>query len=74
MKAKLWLLVALVTSFVLIVVTPARSPANDDFYKGKTIRFVVGLAPGGATISRLAPSGGTLASIFPAIPPSWLKT
>src|SRR5918994_6520459 len=44
MKAKLWLLLAVVAVFVLRL--PARSSA-DEFYNGKTIRFVVGLAPGG---------------------------
>ena len=37
----------MVASLILTVMAPARSPANDDFYKGKTIWFVVGLAPGG---------------------------
>jgi len=46
MKAKSWLVIAVLSSFVLVVTVPARSQAND-FYKGKTIRFVVGLAPGG---------------------------
>ena len=46
MKAKLWLPVAAVVGFALTVSAPAQSSA-DDFYKGKTIRFVVGLAPGG---------------------------
>jgi len=31
----------------LIVLTGAARSSADDFYKGKTIRFVVGLAPGG---------------------------
>src|SRR3970282_2475425 len=44
MKAKLWLSIALVTGFVLFLTSHS---AADDFYKGKTIRFVVGLAPGG---------------------------
>jgi tripartite-type tricarboxylate transporter receptor subunit TctC len=43
MKATLSLL-AVVAGFILLV--QAQSSA-DDFYKGKTIRFVVGLAPGG---------------------------
>ncbi len=57
MKAKLWLPVAAVVGFALTVSVPTQSSA-DDFYKGKTIRFVVGLAPGGGydlsarTISR----------------------
>jgi tripartite-type tricarboxylate transporter receptor subunit TctC len=45
MKAKLWLPIAVVVSLVF-----TRAPAGSsthDFYKGKTIRFVVGLAPGG---------------------------
>ena len=46
MKAKLWLPVAALVGFALTVSAPAQLSA-DDFYKGKTIRFVVGLAPGG---------------------------
>ncbi len=46
MKAKLWLSIAVTAGFVLIFTAPRPSSA-DDFYKGKTIRFVVGLAPGG---------------------------
>ncbi len=44
MKTKLWLPIAVVMGLVLLA--PTQSSA-DDFYKGKTIRFVVGLAPGG---------------------------
>ena len=51
MKAKLWLPVAAVAGFALTVSAPAKSSA-DDFYKGKTIRFVVGLAPGGGAEER----------------------
>ena len=46
MKAKLWLPIAVVVGLVLTITAPAQLSA-DDFYKGKTIRFVVGLAPGG---------------------------
>ena len=46
MKAQSWLVITVISIFVLTVMAPARSRAND-FYKGKTIRFVVGLAPGG---------------------------
>jgi len=46
MKAKRWLPIAVIASFVLTVTVSSQSSA-DDFYKGKTIRFVVGLAPGG---------------------------
>jgi tripartite-type tricarboxylate transporter receptor subunit TctC len=45
MKSNLWLLGALVVGLVLFT-APEQSSA-DDFYKGKTIRFVVGLAAGG---------------------------
>ena len=44
MKAKLWFSTTVVVGLVLL--TTANLSAND-FYKGKTIRFVVGLAPGG---------------------------
>src|SRR5918996_2324440 len=46
MKAKLWIPIAVVASFVLTITVSSQSSA-DDFYKGKTIRFVVGFAPGG---------------------------
>ena len=46
MKAKLWLPLTLVAGLVSLIAGPAQLSA-DDFYKGKTIRFVVGLAPGG---------------------------
>ncbi len=46
MKKKLFLSIAVVGCLVSAGITPARS-SNHDFYKGKTIRFVVGLAPGG---------------------------
>ena len=46
MNAKLWLPVAVVAGLVSLTAAPARLSA-DDFYKDKTIRFVVGLAPGG---------------------------
>jgi tripartite-type tricarboxylate transporter receptor subunit TctC len=46
MKAQLWLSLTLGAGLVSLVTGLAQSWA-DDFYKGKTIRFVVGLAPGG---------------------------
>jgi tripartite-type tricarboxylate transporter receptor subunit TctC len=46
MKARLRLLVAAAAGFVLSVAAPARLSA-EDFYKGKTIRLVVGQAAGG---------------------------
>lgn len=46
MKAKLWLSLAIVAGLVLLASAPAESSTHD-FYKGKTIRFVVGQAPGG---------------------------
>jgi tripartite-type tricarboxylate transporter receptor subunit TctC len=46
MKLRPSLLLVSVLGLVLAVMSPQKSPA-DDFYKGKTIRFVVGLAPGG---------------------------
>ena len=45
MKARFWFLTALLAVLVLSVATPAQ--AAEDFYKGKTIRFVVGFAAGG---------------------------
>jgi hypothetical protein len=50
MKAKSWLLTALVAGgFVLAVTAPARLSA-DEFFKGETIRFGVGQAAGGGSI------------------------
>jgi tripartite-type tricarboxylate transporter receptor subunit TctC len=46
MKTKSWLSFAMAAAFALSVTAPAQLSAAD-FYKGKTIRFVVGLAPGG---------------------------
>ncbi|HEX9272164.1 MAG TPA: hypothetical protein VGA01_08120, partial [Candidatus Binatia bacterium] len=46
MKAKLWLPIAVIAGFVLLAIAPAQSSTHD-FYKGKTIRFVVGQAAGG---------------------------
>jgi len=45
MGKKLWVLAA---SFAFFV-APASGASVEDFYKGKTIRIVVGFAPGGAT-------------------------
>jgi tripartite-type tricarboxylate transporter receptor subunit TctC len=47
MRAKLWLPITVIAVFVLMILTAASQSAANDFYKGKTIRFVVGLAPGG---------------------------
>ena len=46
MMANFCLPPALLVGLVILLTAPARSSAND-FYKGKTIRFVVGLAAGG---------------------------
>ena len=46
MKAKLCSTTAVLIGFVLLAIAPAQSSSHD-FYKGKTIRFVVGLAAGG---------------------------
>jgi len=46
MNAKLCLLITVVAGLVLLPTVPAESSSHD-FYKGKTIRFVVGFAPGG---------------------------
>jgi tripartite-type tricarboxylate transporter receptor subunit TctC len=46
MNVKYGVPTVLFMAFVLVLVAPARSWA-DEFYKGKTVRFVVGLAPGG---------------------------
>jgi tripartite-type tricarboxylate transporter receptor subunit TctC len=46
MKAKLWLRITVAAGLVLFITAPAQLWA-DDFYQGKTIRFVVGQAAGG---------------------------
>ena len=46
MRKQLWLSIAVVTCLVSLLRDTAQLSA-DEFYKGKTIRFVVGLAPGG---------------------------
>jgi tripartite-type tricarboxylate transporter receptor subunit TctC len=46
MKLRPSLLLVIVLGLIVPVTSPQKSAA-DDFYKGKTIRFVVGLAPGG---------------------------
>lgn len=45
MKEKLWWFAA-ISGLIFLAVAPAQSSTHD-FYKGKTIRFVVGFAPGG---------------------------
>ncbi|MBI2997296.1 MAG: hypothetical protein HYY46_02380, partial [Deltaproteobacteria bacterium] len=45
MGKKLWVLAV---SFAFFV-APASGASVEDFYKGKTIRIVVGFGPGGAT-------------------------
>lgn len=45
MKAKNWLFIAVVTGVVFL--GPLPGGIADDFYKGKTIRFVCGAPPGG---------------------------
>ena len=46
MKRSICSLVVMIGVVVLFAVTPSQSSTHD-FYKGKTIRFVVGFAPGG---------------------------
>lgn len=46
MKNKMWLSTVAVFGLILLAGGPTRSSA-DEFYKGKTIRFVVGFAAGG---------------------------
>ena len=46
MKLRPSLLLVIVLGLILPVMSPQKSAA-DDFYKGKTIRFVVGFAAGG---------------------------
>jgi len=46
MRSKSWLLVFVLTAGFLLLASPARVKA-EDFYKGKTIRLIVGFAAGG---------------------------
>jgi tripartite-type tricarboxylate transporter receptor subunit TctC len=46
MISRPWTSLVMVLGLIFPVLSPQKSGA-DDFYKGKTIRFVVGLAPGG---------------------------
>ncbi len=46
MKPKICLYVAATMGLIFLAYAPAKSSTHD-FYKGKTIRFVVGFAPGG---------------------------
>ncbi|HXV82730.1 MAG TPA: tripartite tricarboxylate transporter substrate-binding protein [Candidatus Binatia bacterium] len=54
MKLKFWFPAVIAAGLVLVGAAPSRS-ATDDFYKGKTIRIVVGFAAGGGfdTYSRV---------------------
>ncbi len=54
MTQRAWLAVATLMGFALLTVAPAKS-ASDDFYRGKTIRIIVGFAAGGGfdTYSRV---------------------
>ncbi len=56
----------------------SNSPAFDekavaDFYRGKTIRIVIGSGPGGPTISTRASSRVTCRDLFPAILLCWFS-
>jgi tripartite-type tricarboxylate transporter receptor subunit TctC len=46
MKQRAWFPIAVLAGLVLLTAVPAKS-ATDDFYKGKTIRIVVGFGAGG---------------------------
>lgn len=46
MKGTVRLLIAAIVGLMILAGTPTESSA-DDFYKGKTVRFIVGFAPGG---------------------------
>lgn len=46
MKHRLWLFTTIVAALAFLVTGPAQASTHD-FYKGKTIRFVVGFAAGG---------------------------
>ena len=67
-------------SFLLMALFAAVIPqragaaaADQDFYRGKTIRFVVGFAAGGGFDDTRAPSPA-ICPILPATRPSSLKT
>ena len=46
MKLKFWFPAVIAAGLVFVGAAPGRS-ATDDFYKGKTIRIIVGFAAGG---------------------------
>jgi len=46
MKPRLWLLTTAMAGLALVASAPANA-ASDDFYRGKTIRIIVGFAAGG---------------------------
>ena len=73
MKQKLWSAIVAVAGLIICVAAPAESSTHE-FYKGETIRFVVGYGPGGGYYFLPKPSANTWASMSPAILPSSLKT
>ena len=67
MKAKLWLPTVVVVGLVLLT-TASTHASSHDFYKGKTIRFVVGLAPGGGYDLSARTVGRHMGKHIPGIP------
>ncbi len=65
---------ALICTLALGFKTAYAASADDNFYKGKTIRLIVAFSAGGGTTPILEPSGGISVNIFPATRLSLLKT
>ena len=72
MKAKLWLPTVVLVGLVLLATASTHASAMTST-KAKRSALSWDSRLAAAMISRLAPSGVTWASIFPAFPPSWSK-
>ena len=73
MKANLRLPVAVIAGHFLLATAPAQLSA-DDFYKGKTIRFVVGQAAGGGYDLSARTIARHMGKHIPEVLPSSSKT
>ena len=64
----------LILSALVLALVPALALGADDFFKGKTIRFVVGFSPGGGfdTYTRLI--ARHFGKHVPGNPERWFRT
>ena len=65
---------AFALSVILASVTPAAAQDVASFYKGKTVRIVVGFTPGGGYDVYARAWRAITAATFPAIPRWWCRT